>query len=43
MVFTAKEFTTEFNKPVLKDEKGRYYILEYEVDEAGRSPDFSHG
>ena len=32
----AKEFTTEFNEPVLKDEKGRYYILEYEVEEPER-------
>lgn len=32
----AKEFTTEFNKPVLKDEKGRFYILEYEVEEPER-------
>ena len=32
----AKEFTTEFNRPVLKDEKGRYYMLEYEVEEPER-------
>lgn len=28
-----KEFTTIFNKPVVKGEKGRHYILEYDVEE----------
>jgi hypothetical protein len=28
-----KEFTTVFNKPVVKGEKGRHYILEYDVEE----------
>ena len=28
-----KEFTTRFNKPILKGEKGKFYILEYEVEE----------
>lgn len=31
-----KEFTTGFNRPVLKDEPGRYYIMEYEVEEPNR-------
>lgn len=31
-----KEFTTQFNEPVLKDQPGRYYILEYEVEEPER-------
>ncbi len=31
-----KEFTTGFNRPVLKDESGRYYIMEYEVEEPNR-------
>ena len=31
-----KEFTTQFNKPVLRDEPGRYYIMEYEVEEPNR-------
>jgi len=33
---TQKEFTTNFNRPILKDESGRYYILEYEVEEPER-------
>lgn len=33
---TQKEFTTNFNTPVLKNEGGRYYILEYEVEEPER-------
>ncbi|HJU13365.1 MAG TPA: adenylate/guanylate cyclase domain-containing protein [Candidatus Nitrosotalea sp.] len=33
---TQKEFTTDFNTPILKDESGRYYILEYEVEEPER-------
>jgi hypothetical protein len=28
-----KEFTTIFNRPVMKGEKGRYYVLEYDVEE----------
>lgn len=28
-----KEFTTIFNKPILKGEKGKFYVLEYEVEE----------
>lgn len=28
-----KEFTTVFNKPILKGEKGKFYVLEYEVEE----------
>lgn len=31
-----KEFTTSFNKPILKNEKGRSYTLEYEVEEPER-------
>lgn len=31
-----KEFTTEFNDPILKDQTGRYYIIEYEVEEPER-------
>ena len=31
-----KEFTTFFNKPILKSEKGRYYVLEYDVEELDR-------
>jgi hypothetical protein len=31
-----KEFTTLFNQPILKDEPGRYYIIEYEVEEPER-------
>lgn len=30
---TQKEFTTQFNQPILKNEKGRYYVLEYDVEE----------
>ena len=34
---TQKEFTTLFNQPILKnDDDGRYYILEYEVEEPER-------
>ena len=33
---TQKEFTTNFNIPIMKNEKGRYYILEYEVEEPER-------
>jgi hypothetical protein len=32
----SKEFTTQFNRAVLKDEPGRYYILEYDVEEPNR-------
>jgi hypothetical protein len=28
-----KEFTTVFNRPILKEEKGKFYVLEYEVEE----------
>ena len=28
-----KEFTTVFNKPILKGERGKFYVLEYEVEE----------
>jgi Adenylate and Guanylate cyclase catalytic domain len=28
-----KEFTTVFNKPIVKGEKGKFYVLEYEVEE----------
>jgi hypothetical protein len=31
-----KEFTTLFNQPIFKNEEGRYYILEYEVEEPER-------
>ncbi|MEK6833924.1 MAG: hypothetical protein AABY31_00375, partial [Thermoproteota archaeon] len=31
-----KEFTTQFNEPVLKEQPGRYYVLEYEVEEPER-------
>ncbi|MDE1868069.1 MAG: hypothetical protein KGI08_10235, partial [Thaumarchaeota archaeon] len=31
-----KEFTTQFNRPVLRDEPGRYYIMEYDVEEPNR-------
>ena len=31
-----KEFTTRFNQPILKGEDGRYYIIEYEVEEPER-------
>ena len=33
---TQKEFTTDFNTPIMKNEDGRYYILEYEVEEPER-------
>lgn len=33
---TQKEFTTNFNNPILKNEEGRYYALEYEVEEPER-------
>lgn len=33
---TTKEFTTEFNTPVTKEDKGRQYILRYEVEEPER-------
>lgn len=31
-----KEFTTQFNRPILKEEAGRYYIMEYDVEEPNR-------
>ena len=31
-----KEFTTLFNQPILKNEEGRYYIMEYDVEEPDR-------
>jgi hypothetical protein len=32
-----KEFTTVFNRPIIKsDKKRRYYVLEYEVEEQGK-------
>jgi predicted DNA binding CopG/RHH family protein len=31
-----KEFTTIFNKPIMRQEKGRYYILEYDIEEPDR-------
>jgi hypothetical protein len=32
-----KEFTTVFNRPIIKsDKKRRYYVLEYEVEEKGK-------
>ncbi len=31
-----KEFTTLFNQPIFKNEEGRYYIIEYEVEEPER-------
>jgi len=31
-----KEFTTVLNKPIVKGEKGRHYILEYDVEEPHR-------
>jgi hypothetical protein len=31
-----KEFTTIFNRPIFKSEKGRYYVLEYDVEELDR-------
>jgi len=33
---TTKEFTTEFNSPVTKEDKGRQYTLRYEVEEPER-------
>ncbi|HSB57286.1 MAG TPA: adenylate/guanylate cyclase domain-containing protein [Nitrosopumilaceae archaeon] len=33
---TQKEFTTNFNIPIMKNEDDRYYILEYEVEEPER-------
>ena len=33
---TQKEFTTKFNQPILKNEDGRYYILEYDIEEPER-------
>jgi len=27
-----KEFNTVFNKPILKGEKGKFYVLEYEIE-----------
>lgn len=33
---TQKEFTTDFNRSIMKNEEGRYYILEYEVEEPER-------
>lgn len=33
---TQKEFTTNFNLPIMKNEDDRYYILEYEVEEPDR-------
>ena len=33
---TSKEFTTAFNKPILKGEKNRMYTLVYEVEEPKR-------
>jgi len=33
---TQKEFTTQFNRPILKNEDGRYYIIEYDVEEPER-------
>jgi hypothetical protein len=33
---TQKEFTTRFNTPIMKNEDGRYYFLEYDVEEPGR-------
>lgn len=31
-----KEFTTRFNKPILKDDEYRYYTIEYETEEPER-------
>lgn len=31
-----KEFTTIFNRPILKSDKGRFYVLEYDVEELDR-------
>jgi hypothetical protein len=33
---TSKEFTTQFNRPIVKGEKGRKYTLIYEVEEPQR-------
>lgn len=33
---TQKEFTTTFNVPILKNEEGRFYVIEYEVEEPER-------
>jgi hypothetical protein len=33
---TSKEFTTQFNKPIIKGEQGRKYSLVYEVEEPDR-------
>ena len=33
---TTKEFTTKFNQPVLPDENGREFTLDYEVEEPER-------
>ncbi|RJQ26776.1 hypothetical protein C4565_06220 [Candidatus Parcubacteria bacterium] len=33
---TSKEFTTQFNRPIVKGEKGRKYTLIYEVEEPER-------
>lgn len=33
---TTKEFTTQFNTPILKGEKGRKYTITYEVEEPER-------
>ena len=33
---TQKEFTTNFNIPILKGEDDRYYVIEYEVEEPER-------
>jgi hypothetical protein len=33
---TSKEFTTKFNKPILKGEKNRKYTIVYEVEEPGK-------
>ena len=32
----CKEFTTEFNQPIIKEEKNRSYTLEYDVEEPER-------
>lgn len=33
---TQKEFTTNFNVPIMKNDDDRYYMMEYEVEEPGR-------
>lgn len=33
---TSKEFTTEFNRPIIKGDQGRQYTLIYEVEEPER-------